>query len=142
MKERAPNTIEALDKAVSNLIQFSTDKGAKLVDWLYEQAPEVVEQLLVWHFAESLIGFSICFFFIAVYPFVLYKIARSLYVKFDVVKMNDQFNFWFPTGMISMLTIALSQVFSWRIVNLSWLKIWLAPKVYLLEYITRIASDK
>jgi hypothetical protein len=142
MKEHASNTIEALDKAVSNLIQFSTDKGAKLVDWLYAQAPEVVEQLLVWHFAESLIVFVICFFFIAIYPFVLYKIARSLYVKFDVSKMRDEFNFWYPTVMISVLTIALSQICSWQTVNLAWLKIWLAPKVYLLEYITRIASDK
>jgi hypothetical protein len=56
--------------------------------------------------------------------------------------MGDEINFWFPTGVISVLTIALSQVFSWQTVNLSWLKIWLAPKVYLLEYITRIASDK
>jgi hypothetical protein len=142
MSNTAPNAIEALDKAVANLVQFSTDKGAKLVDWLYEQAPDVVEQLLVWHFAESLIVFVICFFFIAIYPFVLYKIARSFYVKFDVSKMGDEINFWFPTGVISVLTIALSQVFSWQTVNLSWLKIWLAPKVYLLEYITRIASDK
>jgi hypothetical protein len=75
MSNTAPNTIEALDKAVANLVQFSTDKGAKLVDWLYEQAPDVVEQLLVWHFAESLIVFVICFFFMLVSLFN-YKIFK------------------------------------------------------------------
>lgn len=142
MSNTAPNAIEALDKAVANLVQFSTDKGAKLVDWLYEQAPDVVEQLLVWHFAESLIVFAICFFFIAVYPFFLYKTAEKLYVKLDVPEMGNDFNFWFPVGLISVITFTVSQFFSWVSINLSWLKIWLAPKVYLLEYITRIASDK
>ncbi len=142
MNETAPKTIEALDKAVANIVEFSTDKGAKLIDWLYAQAPEVVEQLLAWHFAESFITCFTCAFFIFVYPFALYKAARHIYVKFNVAQMRHPDGYWAPTAIFSVATLLTTQITGWAAINLNWLKIWLAPKVYLLEYITRIATDK
>jgi hypothetical protein len=142
MNEATPKTVEALDKAVANIVEFSTDKGAKLIDWLYAQAPEVVEQLLTWHFAESFITCIICAFFIFVYPFALYKAARCLYVKFNVAQMRFPEGYWVTTVIFSIITLLVSQINGWTAINFNWLKIWLAPKVYLLEYITRIAADK
>jgi hypothetical protein len=142
MSETAPKTVEALDKAVANIVEFSTDKGAKLVDWLYAQAPEVVEQLLTWHFAESFITCITCAFFIFVYPFALYKAARYIYVNFNVAQMDHPECYWVPTILLSGITLLASQINGWAAINLNWLKVWLVPKVYLLEYITRIAADK
>ncbi len=142
MSETAPKTVEALDKAVANIVEFSTDKGAKLIDWLYVQAPEVVEQLLTWHFAESFISCFASLFFIFVYPVVLYKTARYIYVKFGVAEMRSSEGYWLPTAIFSIITFIASQTIAWNGINFNWLKIWLAPKVYLLEYITRIAADK
>lgn len=142
MSETAPKTLEALDTAVANIVEFSTDKGPKLIEWLYTQAPDVVEQLLTWHFVQSLFTCITCAFFIFAYPYIFYKVACNIYKKFEVSNMCYESLFWMPTLILATITGLTSQLSAWGAIDFTWLKIWLAPKVYLLEYVTRIAADK
>ena len=137
-----PPAMESIDQFVQWAVETAQVKGPKIVDWLYTEVPEVVEQFLAWSFAESFIGFLVRFFFIFVYPFVFCKVAKHFYIKFEVKEMRDESPFWFLTCLIGGITILVTQLCSWDTINLNWLKVWLAPKVYLLEYITRIAADK
>jgi len=133
-----PPAMESIDQFVQWAVENAQVKGPKIVDWLYTEVPEVVQQFLAWSFAESFLGFLVRFFFIFVYPFVLYKVAKHFYDKLEVSKARDESFFWFPTVIISGVTILVSQIVSWNTINLIWLKIWLAPKVYLLETFSNV----
>jgi hypothetical protein len=133
-----PPAMESIDQFVQWAVENAQVKGPKIVDWLYTEVPEVIEQFLLWSFAESFIGFLVCFFFIFVYPFVLYKVVKHFYEKLEVSEAPDESFFWIPTGVISVVTILVSQLYSWRTINLNWLKVWLAPKVYLLETFSNV----
>jgi hypothetical protein len=133
-----PPAMESIDQFVQWAVENAQVKGPKIVDWLYTEVPEVVEQFLLWSFAESFIGFLVCFFFIFVYPFVLYKVVKHFYDKCEVSEAPDESFFWIPTGVISVVTILVSQLISWDNINLGWLKVWLAPKVYLLETFSNV----
>lgn len=133
-----PPAMESIDQFVHWAVENAQVKGPKIVDWLYTEVPEVVEQFLLWSFAESFIGFLVRFFFIFVYPFVLYKVAKHFYDKLEVSKAHDESFFWIPTAFIGGVTILVSQLCSWDSINLNWLKVWLAPKVYLLETFSNV----
>jgi hypothetical protein len=133
-----PPAMESIDQFVQWATETAQVKGPKVVDWLYTEVPEVVEQFLMWSFAESFIGFLACFFFIFVYPFIFYKVAKHFYIKFEVNKEHDESFFWIPTAFIGGVTILVTQLCSWDSINLNWLKVWLAPKVYLLETFSNV----
>lgn len=132
-------TLTSLDKSLSTLIDGATEKGAKLVDFLYEQAPEVIAQLLLWHGVESFVIFILYF---AIFVGGVYgNVKGILFLKKtigDDWKENPAF--WMPTafgtiiGQIIMLAVISDNM------NLTWLKIWIAPKVYLLEYIANLTK--
>ena len=79
-------SIKELDKSLAFLIEGTTEKGGKLVDWLYEQAPEIVTQLLVWKGIESLINFILGIILIVVPSLLLIKFIPKL--KDSIYKFN------------------------------------------------------
>lgn len=127
-----PPAMESVDQFVQWVLENTQVKGPKIVDWLYTEVPEVVEQFLAWNLVHSLIMFIICGFFIFVYPFVFYKVAEIFYNKLGD-REKDHPGFWVPTIVAGLITISASQINGWLNINSDWLKIWLAPKVYLLE---------
>lgn len=138
MAEPETTALNELDKLFVTLIEGAKEKGPKVVDWLYAEVPEVVEQLLLWHFAQSLVTFLVCFFFIFIFPFVLLKVAYHLHAKLEVNKFKDKFNFFFPAVLCFVILNIPAQIASWEAINLTWLKITLAPKVYLMEYVSSL----
>lgn len=139
--ETQSQSIKELDKSLAFLIEGTTEKGGKLVDWLYEQAPEIVTQLLVWKGIESLINFILGIILIVVPSLLLIKfipkLKDSIY-KFNI-KENDKFIIFIILSLIaSAIALIPTQISGWSSLNLTWLKIYLAPKVYLLEYVVEV----
>lgn len=130
-----PNIESTLEKALIDSIDGIKKTGTELVDALYQQAPEVIEQLLMWHGVESFILF-ICSILLLTLPFIHYKLARMLYDKMDIKdSRRDPGDYWIPVLLSGVASFAVGVGFFFNLVNLKWLKIWLAPKVYLLEYL-------
>lgn len=130
-------TTESLDNSLSILIEGATEKGSKLVDWLYAQAPDIIQQLLLWHGVESF--FKFCFF-------VSLIVISSAYGRSVLTKMWKE-NEEFSEGQVAIFIIgcfATGISFFVGIINmadhLKWLQIWIAPKVYLLEYVTNLVK--
>lgn len=134
--DKTIKSLETLDTTISTLIDGAPEKGAKLVDWLYVQVPDVAEQLLTWHMFESGIHTAVNVCWIVVLAFTSFIGTRFLY---KWAKENDRFDepaFIFPVVIINVVVFICICVNCDTIVsNLDWLKIWLAPKVYLLEYL-------
>lgn len=131
-------TLTSLDKSIAFLIDGATEKGAKLVDLLYSQAPEVIEQLLIYHGVESAIKCLGAVLLIVGWPFVLVKLVKSYRKIFeDHIDKNwsEHPGFAIPVIFGSIISLIITQITGWNTINFTWLKIWIAPKVYLLEFI-------
>jgi hypothetical protein len=135
-----PPAMESIDQFINWAVETAQVKGPKIVDWLYAEVPEVVEQFLMWSFAESFLSFIISAFFIFIYPILYFLAAKKLYVKCEVNEWKVPENFWVPVSIIGIFTFAISQIASWHFINLTWLKVWLAPKVFLLETFANVVK--
>jgi len=139
MTEHAPAIQNTLEQALIKSIEGIQKTGTELVDALYQQAPEVVEQLLLWHGIESLIHCIAAILFL-VLPFIHYRVAKYAYQKLEVKEWRDEFSYWMPIIVSGIVLIITSIATSVYMMNLKWLKIWIAPKVYLLEYLADLVK--
>lgn len=139
MNENTPTIQNTLENALISSIEGIKKTGTELVDALYQQAPEVINQLLLWHGVESFVMFLTSLLLLCM-PFIYYKLAVAAYVKFNVQKMSDEFPYWMITIVSGIVSTIGSTTMAIDLMNLKWLKIWLAPKVYLLEYLTTLVK--
>lgn len=139
MNETTPTIQNTLEKALIKSIDGIQKTGTELVEALYQQAPEVVEQLLMWHGVESFI-LCIAAILSLTLPFIHFKAANFIYQKFGVHKWSDEGGFWIPTAISGVVFFACSLGCFFSNINIKWLKIWLAPKVYLLEYLADLVK--
>jgi hypothetical protein len=117
---------EQLNQALVELIYSALD--AK--NFLVAELPEVIRQLLLWKLSVSLIitltGIG-CF----VTAYLVITWANKNWDK--ICKAGCE-----PAPTI--ISLVLTLVGGYFIFHLDWLKIWLAPKVYLIEYMASLAS--
>jgi len=140
MTEQTPTIQNTLEQALIKSIDGIQKTGTELVEALYQQAPEVVEQLLVWHGIEALIQFIVAFLVLAL-PFIHYKAASHIYQKLGVKDWrSDDTSFWIPAAFSGIATVSVAVGCFFSFINLKWLKIYLAPKVYLLEYLADLVK--
>jgi hypothetical protein len=129
-----PTVQNTLEQALIKSIDGIQKTGTELVEALYQQAPEVVEQLLMWHGVEAFIQFIVAILGWAV-PLITVKVTYHFYNKFVVSEWCDPFPFWLPAFFCNIVAF-IAAIGTFQYINIKWLKIWLAPKVYLLEYLT------
>ena len=129
---------EQLQQAISQLITMSLvsiDKGAT---FLSGQIPDVIQQLLLWKAWESFLHFFI------------FGVVLSIVIVYANIK---QFNYWMqettdkngyklkriheeysPLALLNIFQIMWLLVIPNALGNLTWFQIWIAPKIYLIEY--------
>lgn len=144
-------------KIVTNINQ-----GAETAwGFLTEQTPEVVRQLLLWHGLSSFLWF--CFFLaLAIAILVsIKKISQKAKIRTQKAKQaykdGKEWTRYSGSGWVTSIEYDNIIFFSshlcagalfavsfscgvFALTNLTWLKIWLAPKVWLLEYITAMVK--
>ncbi len=142
---------EQANKILVELLQKAANGIDAAVSFSQAQIPDVVHQLLVWRFTQSLAMFIVA---LATIPAVLWIIRKQL-KKVQVGKYGPGEGYswdegkpkyavtmvWDKDGDISPFSVILCTILAfygtWLYVtlfSLAWLKIWLAPKLYLLEY--------
>lgn len=122
---------EELQKTLADIISRVTTGADAAIQFGKEQIPEVIKQLLIWNFTLSfLIWFSATAIIIA---YTIWLLTRfKWWFKNQNNTSSEQDSFYiamlYVGGIISFIMIFVF----WF--NLDWLKIWVAPKLYLLEY--------
>nr|DAX06431.1 MAG TPA: hypothetical protein [Caudoviricetes sp.] len=122
---------DQLQKVLADIITRVTSGADAAIQFGKEQIPEVLKQLLIWNFTFS---------------FLIWFSATAIIVGY-IIWMFTKFRWWFKnqrsttTEMDAAITVI---TVVWGIIsfimifvfwcNLDWLKIWVAPKLYLLEY--------
>ncbi|EJX3973907.1 hypothetical protein ACE3DM_004565, partial [Salmonella enterica] len=132
------------------LLQKASNGIDAAVSFSQTQLPDVVHQLLLWNMVDSLIKTLIA---ILTIPLV-FRFMKKQCQRVEIGKICDegyswergnpkyrQTMVWDSKGEINFLILPLSGVLiMWglfiiaTVTNMVWLKIWLAPKLYLIEY--------
>ena len=110
----------------------------KSVDFVFEQSPEIVRQFLTWKFMEASIKCVAMFLMLITIWFIAWFIYRKL-KKYE----DDGFE-WMPILIVTILTIMTAPLWYSQIIDngLTAVKIKVAPKVYLIEYVIDKAQGK
>lgn len=122
---------DQLQKVLADIITRVTSGADAAIQFGKEQIPEVLKQLLIWNFTFS---------------FLIWFSATAVIVGY-IIWMLTKFRWWFKNQKsttteqdAAVITITVIWGFVSFIMifvfwcNLDWLKIWVAPKLYLLEY--------
>ena len=127
---------EQLQLEVNTLIQTSLNAIDKGTTFLSNQIPEVIQQLLLWKAIASFIEFSSGIFIIGgIFAWLIYQYkywTTTIETKWGTTKKRISDD----TGPFVLLNIFLiiPLLYGSSCINLIWLQIWIAPKLYLIEY--------
>jgi hypothetical protein len=118
---------EKLQESLAEIINI-TLQGK---DFILEQAPDVIQQLLAWKFTVSLLLFILI---LSIIPgaWIGVKKMRSVITPIEVIIIIS------IVGVIAVVAIPLS--YGGYVGPFTWLQILIAPKVYLLEYASYLIS--
>ena len=124
---------EKLQIALADIITKSVQTVEAAGQFILNEAPDVVQQLLVWKFVCSVISFS-CF---VILPLILVSVFLLIASR---TKDEDTRLFSYVATIVSGLVIwCLSAGISCGDGNaLDWVQIKLAPKIYLIEYASKL----
>jgi uncharacterized membrane protein len=156
-KDAVSNTVQQVSQASVNSVLIEMLSGVKTaggeiytaskemihngVNFVSEQAPDVVKQFLTWKFWESGAWMIMWFVVIGLLLYLRYRASQ-----FSVAhKETDDLNTNFPIGWImkwvSYIIIGFVLVFPIRGHALNMVKIGVAPKVYIIEYVVDLVKD-
>lgn len=145
-----------LDEALTRLINRSVDAAESVagditnatgtaLDFLASEIPDVIQQLLVWHAIESFIWFFLGVLLLASPWFVYWKWGgrgEPTEPRYGEARYKETLTHG-VYGRVNEEAVALFALLSGPVAfaglamtlsNLDWLKILVAPKLYLLEY--------
>lgn len=125
---------EQANKILADLLQKASNGIDAAVSFSQSQIPDVIHQLLLWNFAVSII-FS--FFGAALFVAAQYGTWRGIkYLRKEWA--GDDFIQHPEAIFLLMLWLITLLPLGW--LNLTWLKIWLAPKLYIIEYAAHLVK--
>lgn len=123
---------EQLQQAVSALITQSLSLFNQGVSFLSTELPDAVQQLLMWKATESFISmlFSLClligWILLDIKCFKVIKNMKGIWERDD----PGWFLYFGVGSFVRLFLIWIICAFA----SITWLQIWIAPKVYLIEY--------
>jgi len=126
---------EQLQEALAELLGKANNGIDTAGDFLASELPDVIQQLLMWHGVKSFIISLICI----LTPFIIYKISVKIARLTWMADGGDPWGYphvIVPTGVIGGIALVACTAN----INLTWLQIWIAPKVWLIEYAASLAS--
>lgn len=121
---------DELQKMISDLLSKPLSGVDKTIDFLTGEIPLYVQELLMWHGVYSFVEFvfGLC---------VLILIPVSCKAVHNGVKnkgWDDESYLELGFGLIFLV------IFSVIYINLTWLQIWIAPRVFLVEYAAKLVN--
>ena len=138
MNEELANTANIALKGI-------IDSVTATKDFVLAELPEVVEQLLIWKMAESLVWCVVgVLALLAIAVNASKLIAYGKNVGWQDYTRNEegdrQATNLKPWLYFTIIGTAIAAPIACLTVNIAWLQIWIAPKVYLLEYASELVK--
>lgn len=139
---------DQLQVQLANLISSITTSANEAKGFILSELPDVVHQILTWYFTINLIYFIAA---LAGFTFVIYIIyisvtackhrrqtAGALHRFISCYRDNGTFYDIHPSALALWLPAFTVFIISCMKINLIWLQILIAPKLWLIEYATHL----
>ena len=127
--EKSPD----LTNRISGILDWVEQTAKTTEGFVIEQTPLYIQELLAWNFWESIIYFGIGVFFLTICGFLI-KHATKVDWSYGGNDGEQAL-----TSIGSGLFFAIGSGFAFA--NLDWLKILIAPKVWLVEYAAELVKS-
>ena len=127
--------MEELNTALATLIEQATTGIDASVGFLQAELPDVVTQLLMWHGVKSGLYCLLALLILAAWGCV-----EVVVIKMGKKEKWDSEDWIFVYGMFGTIPRLLPFLIVMIFFNTTWLQIWIAPKVWLLEYAAKLVS--
>lgn len=112
------------EEVLATVLQKAMEVAEKTGDFVTEQAPDVVQQLLVWKLASAVLVAAVSLLLFALLARLAYRATKWDDVDLDFQSMAVAFSL---VGAAMCGSVGAHSA-------MTALQIWLAPKVYLIEY--------
>lgn len=122
------------EELLGKFLQTTLDTADKVGEFAVAQLPDLVQQALNWYFAYGLIQF------VAGIALAIFAIIADVKLLKWVTKDGNGdmvFGVW---GVLGMIPRVPTWVAVFNLVNFQWLKIWIAPKLWLIEFATKLVT--
>jgi len=135
---------DELQNALLDIINKTVDATGTATGFIVEQTPDVIRQLLVWKMAESLFLALSCLAAFAVYIKFIYMVKNAKPSERGASNWAYDFSGDMQIGIYMTLASGSIPALCFLVAFFSWIlvfiQIWLAPKVYLLEYASKLIN--
>lgn len=119
---------EELQKVLTEMLNKASSGIDATKTFLESEIPEVVTQLLLWHGIKNFIYFCIGVLLLIIVAYIVVKVTR-------VLKENSSSN-----GIFFLAPAFILCLIAGSTINITWLQIWIAPKIFIIEYIASLAK--
>lgn len=129
-----------LQQAVASIINKALSGVDEAVSLLSTELPDVVHQLLLWKLVDSLLGVGVCLIVFILGVFFCKRLLQAH--KNDEEWTTDYAGWSVPMVLSSIVTFSMLLVpfmVVWCPLTTA-LKIWIAPKIYLIEYAAQLVK--
>lgn len=126
---------EQLQKALAEIIGKVNGGIDGAASFMSAQIPDVVSQLLTWYATKSAIMCSL-----AVIVMVAWFFAERCAIKTLRAGSADFDDWAIVYGLLGSIARIMPILFVVSYLNIDWLQIWLAPKIWLIEYAASLAK--
>jgi hypothetical protein len=125
--------------AISQILLNGLDAAKNGAEWLKGQIPDVIQQFLYWNAAKDAV-----YIVMGIFLFIL-GIYLSSKIKKEYLKMHSLSEYYNDSAVFGTWFVLLLGIFIGTIMvitnSLDIIEIFIAPKVYLLEYATRLLAS-
>lgn len=125
---------DQLQKALAAILERAIQGMDTSIAFLTAQLPDVIHQLLLYKLVLSAITFGVCVGALIFLLVLFFRTWRPFIVAFhdtSSASESSAFGYGFLLVILGLLIFFAGVVTA---NNLTWLKIWLAPKLFLIEY--------
>ena len=122
------------EEVLGKFLQSTLDTAEKVGEFAVAQLPELVQQALNWYFAYGLIQF------VAGVALAIFVIVVDVKLFKQALKTESDDVLFGVYGVLGMIPRITAWVVVFNLVNFQWLKILIAPKLWLVEFATKLVT--
>jgi hypothetical protein len=134
------NMNEELQKSLASLLSKANSGIDNAGEFLASELPDVIQQLLMWHGAHSFIVFIVGIITLATAIILPVKAYNGRLIEGHWASPCSAYEEISLLGVAAMSLSLVGFFASMAFINIEWLQIWIAPKVWLVEYAAKIAA--
>jgi hypothetical protein len=128
-----------LEKCIVEFVQVILNSADKIKASAEYHIPDLIHQLMVWHSLKSFAMSVIAVVLFVITVVLVRKVFKLLSWPDDIAK--DEKEKRTAGAAIRIIVAFVSFITAFPFINLAWLKIWLTPKVWLVEYATNLLGQ-